>query len=737
MRLDRRGGSAALGVNHQHLAVVVAHVNRALVRVDAVHHAQAAVERVCGGSRAQVDAGDRAVVRARVQSVADQVHGAHTVLVHREGVQRGILSFGRVRQRRCARHLLPRSSDPGAPRAHVRTQPFIKRKNLKRVWTRTIFCGSTPVPHKLEQDESRQEQNIVGQTNRGRTAMEVGQPNPDPAMTLPPPPPPPPPTPAAGGIFGGQAAAAGSALPWSPAPRLTVGRLKGLHWTVIPDHLLGPTLWNQAPVSDWRELDWSDFDDLDASWRQGGGVAHPLASPMPSAQLSLIDVRRTQNIEIMLRRIPGAATADKAAFAAHVLGQMLQMRACELQDALLAMRLQVRAATGKGVSPAHDVVQKMRPHPPNSVLSVLGSDIMGAILARQHVMHALRFAETSWQSFWVVNGDPGFWLAYWHRLMPPPVAASFNFSAPCAATAASVLTAVEIMLENSRLLAPLGDEITALSWYAGDRSRLSSSNIFLMQIGASPEFQSIRAVLGCDALRDLAPVLELHLKSMRILFKADAMADCFVQARAGVRRVLESEALVTILMAVRAIGNRLNNSNEAAFALRSLLALKDVPCNGNKGTLLQYLAAFLSRRAPSALSILDHLSELETTVETLLRIEHTVTRLLQCSNIVGLWSQLRSVVPDYVHTSRAPLAEEVVALRTSFETNLLPLCLQCEIYFGATPADTMRSTQTYTHTLTGVTQALSSTRDILVTSLCSAKPHMQPRFPLFCFLHYS
>jgi hypothetical protein len=562
--------------------------------------------------------------------------------------------------------------------------------------------------------------------------MEVGQRDPDPAQPLLPPPPPPPPTPAA--VFFGPPSIL-SSLPWSPAPRLTVGRLKGLHWTVIPDHLLGPTLWNQAPVGDWRELDQGDFDDLDASWRQGGGIAHPLASPMPSAQMSLIDVRRTQNIEIMLRRIPGAATEDKAAFAAHVLGQMLQMRACELQDALLAMRLQARAATGKGASHTRDVVQKMRPQPPNSVLSVLGSDIMGAILARQHVMHALRFAETSWQSLWVVNGDPGFWLAYWHRLMPPPVAASFNFSAPCAATVVLVLTAVEIMLESPRLLAPLGDEVTALSWYAGDRSRLSSSNIFLMQIGASPEFQSIRAVLGCGALRDLAPVLELHLKSMRILFKADEISDCFVQAQAGVRRALESEALVTILMAVRAIGNRLNNSNEVAFGLRSLLALKDVPCNGNKGTLLQYLAAFLSRRAPCALSILDHLSELETTVQTLLRIEHTLTRLLQCSNIVGLWSQLRSEVPDYVHTSRAPLAEEVVALRTSFETNLLPLCLRCEIYFGATPAEKLHSTQTYTHTLTGVTQALSSTRDILVMPLHSAKPHTQPRFSSFylCF----
>jgi hypothetical protein len=573
--------------------------------------------------------------------------------------------------------------------------------------------------------------------------MEVGQlPDPGPAPTLLPPPPPPPPTPAAVGIFEGQAAAVGSlTLPWSPAPRLTVGRLKGLHWTVIPDHMLGPTLWNQTPVGDWRELDQGDFDDLDASWRQGGGVAHPLASPMPSAQMSLIDVRRTQNIEIMLRRIPGATTEDKATFAAHVMGKMLQMHACELQDALFAMRLQARAATatGKGVLPARDVVQKMRPQPPNSMLSVLGPDIMGAILARQHVKHALRFAETSWQSFWVVNGDPGFWLAYWHRLMPPPIAASFNFSAPCAATVGAMLTAVEIMLESPRLLVPLGDEVTALSWYAGDRSRLSSSNIFLMQIGASPEFQSIRAVLGCGGavlgLQDLAPVLVLHLKSMRILFKADEIADCCLQAQAGVRRVLASEALVTILMAVRAIGNRLNGSNEAAFGLRSLLALKDFPCNGNKGTLLQYLAAFLSRRAPSAFSILDHLSELETTVEMLLRIEHTFTRLLQCSKIEGLWSQLRSEVPDYVHTSsRAPLAEEVVALRTSFETNLLPLCLRCEIYFGATPAETMRSTQTYTHTLTGATQALSSTRDILVTSLHSAKPHMQPPVPPFLCL---
>ena len=95
---------------------------------------------------------------------------------------------------------------------------------------------------------------------------------------------------------------------------------------VVPQHMLPPTLWNLPSPSDWRELLQQDFDDLDSSWRAGTAIAqHPLAV-MPTQQTSLIDARRTQNIEIMLRRIPGDTTEEKTSFVLHIMHQILCMR---------------------------------------------------------------------------------------------------------------------------------------------------------------------------------------------------------------------------------------------------------------------------------------------------------------------------------------------------------------------------------------------------------------------------
>ena len=43
---------------------------------------------------------------------------------------------------------------------------------------------------------------------------------------------------------------------------------------------------------------------------------------MPVQQTSLIDARRTQNIEITLRRIPGATPEDKATFVLFIMRQV-------------------------------------------------------------------------------------------------------------------------------------------------------------------------------------------------------------------------------------------------------------------------------------------------------------------------------------------------------------------------------------------------------------------------------
>ena len=264
---------------------------------------------------------------------------------------------------------------------------------------------------------------------------------------------------------------------------------------------------------------------------------------MPVQQITLIEARRTQNIEIMLRRIPGDTTADKTRFVLYVMQQILRMRASELKCAMLAMRQALNSAVQ-----APPAASGQLDAPDNSILSVLGPDLLGSVLNRlQNVRKVLHFAEASKESFRVVHSSV-VWAHFYSVLVPSHLVD--RGGGITGDTLQAVLTAVELMVENPLYTVPLQSEQDAFRWYAGDHARLSASNVFLMLVGESTEFAQMRASLGSGIVKkDFALELGLHLTSMRTLFQADQLADCFYEAREGIRLVLDSEALAMILLA--------------------------------------------------------------------------------------------------------------------------------------------------------------------------------------------
>jgi len=193
-------------------------------------------------------------------------------------------------------------------------------------------------------------------------------------------------------------------------------------WQVIPQLLLTQTIWSQPPVRDWRELVQSDFDDLDFSWRTGTGAVQQFSAAIAAPQTSLLDARRTARIEIMLRRIPGATVEEKMQFALHIMLQMLLMRASEVKGAMLAMRQEsLSSASDNAIRAKLSRVSEASLHqqPANSILFVLGSDLVSSVLNRvKCVRKVLHFAETSRESYRLVHSGVN-WAQMYANLMPP------------------------------------------------------------------------------------------------------------------------------------------------------------------------------------------------------------------------------------------------------------------------------------------------------------------------------
>jgi hypothetical protein len=428
------------------------------------------------------------------------------------------------------------------------------------------------------------------------------------------------------------------ALPWSPQPQLTVGWLKGLFWQVVPQHLSARSMWRLPPPHDWQELLQEDFWDLDRNWRTGTAVAVPPVFAVPTSQTSLIEARRTQNIEIMLRRIPGSDPLDKAAFVLEIMQKTLCMRASEFKNSMLAIRQVIlsRSIERSSVQPpesAQGPSQRL-----NSMLAVLGPDLVIAVLGRQlSVRNVLHFAETCRESYSLAHSG-SVWRSMYAGLLPQAMAGDDIQSEASTAQLSALYTAVELLVENPLLLVPTREECDALQWYAGDQSRLAPSNVFLMALANSRGLSHIRRSLGVSSNQDVAAVFAEHMNAMRTLFRAEHITECCREAIAGVRCALASDAIASILLAVREIANCLNRSHRPAFRINSLLSLRLLSCNdSHKGmTLLHYLVALLRARAPEALDFVrpNTLDVLDAAVRALQRLEAVLPKL------VKLWQSL-------------------------------------------------------------------------------------------------
>ncbi len=431
--------------------------------------------------------------------------------------------------------------------------------------------------------------------------------------------------------------------------------------------MLQATLWSESAPSDWQDLLQEDFDDLDAYWRTGTATQHH-APAVPAQQTSLIEVRRTQNIEIMLRKIPGMTVNDKAAFALHIMRQVLRMGPCELKNTMLAMRqaiLSIAIQESREKTGALPDTQEGLPVGDN-LLSVLGPDLVVSILARMRcVRSALRFAQTSQAAHHIVHTG-----GVWHPLFASLLPAAAPPGAPpplTTETLAVLFSAVELMVESPQLLLPLEHEQQALQWYAGDRTRLSPSNVFLALM--APHF----AGLG---------VVE-HLASVRTFFQADQVRALLDEARDAVVYAVESEEVALILLAVRAIGNRLNNVRANRFDLSSLRLLRKVRCNDSrKGTLLHYLTAFLRIRASRALGVIDRQTTLDAGCRALQRLEVTLPRFHKIWPALAQDEAARAAA-GCTPVAHQELAREALSLRTAVRQSLVPHCRRCTAYFGS------------------------------------------------------
>ena len=320
------------------------------------------------------------------------------------------------------------------------------------------------------------------------------------------------------------------------------------------------------------------------------------------------------------------------------------------------------------------------------LFAVLGADMVSMVIARTGCVRAiLRFAEACSDAHVLVHAVHPPWRAIYAPILPARVAHS---ASPEMLT--DVLTAVELVLEGPQLFVPSAEEAGALRWFAGDRSRLSPSNLFLMHVDRSPDLAAMHEELAAmrgENRSSISDVLQSHTQAVRAAFRAEHFEASSAQAQVGLRSVLSSAALTHTLLAVRGIGNVLNRSTTQAYTLRSLLLLRGVPCSGaHTGTALHYLAAMLLRRAPHTARVVDLAGVVEAGVSALTRLELGLPRFH------SLWSLARG--PGHSGGAGAAssgsagawrlqqLLADLQPLRTSLDA-LLPLCHTCNTYFGA------------------------------------------------------
>eukprot|EP00960_Hanusia_phi_P015683 461994-Hanusia_phi.AAC.4 len=220
-------------------------------------------------------------------------------------------------------------------------------------------------------------------------------------------------------------------LPWHPPARLTVGWLKGIHWKIVPRHLIAQSHW-VVPIPGWVELEDFFFNDLDHHFRSGSNITQDPTRVNRSSNTSLLDARRTQNIEIMLQSIPIENIEGKTIFLAELMQNIMSSKAMPVRNAMLALQqvqmIECKVQAGQSRSRARDAPRSKQIESDklfidasnrSPTLSTLSVDLMVEILIRCNcVRTVLKFASVSRRIYQFLYMNTSIWETFYGFLIP-------------------------------------------------------------------------------------------------------------------------------------------------------------------------------------------------------------------------------------------------------------------------------------------------------------------------------
>ena len=269
---------------------------------------------------------------------------------------------------------------------------------------------------------------------------------------------------------------------------------------IVPRHLISESHW-VAPVPGWVELEDFVFEDLDHHFRTGSNITQDATRGNRSSQTSLLDARRTQNVEIMLQSIPIERVEAKASFIAELMQNVMTSRAVAVRNAMLALQqvqlVECQTQGGNTIARKREAPMEgrisseklfMEASEQDLLLSTLSMDLIVEILVRcSCVRTILKFASVSRKIYKFVYSNVSLWETFYSSLIPrggQRLLIGF------------LLNVLEVMLDRPNIFVPTQQEVNAFHWFhgslcfaycllraesyamAGNKSNFSPSNVY-------------------------------------------------------------------------------------------------------------------------------------------------------------------------------------------------------------------------------------------------------------------
>ncbi|EKX52975.1 hypothetical protein GUITHDRAFT_133374 [Guillardia theta CCMP2712] len=436
-------------------------------------------------------------------------------------------------------------------------------------------------------------------------------------------------------------------IPWNPAARLTVGWLKGVHWKIVPRHLISESHW-VASVPGWVELEDFVFEDLDHHFRTGSNITHDATRGNRSSQTSLLDARRTQNVEIMLQSIPIERVEAKASFIAELMQNVMTSRAVAVRNAMLALQqVQLVECQTQGVNTTarkrdasmdgRIISEKlfMEASEQDLLLSTLSMDLIVEILVRcSCVRTILKFACASRKIYKFVYSNVSLWETFYSSLIPRGgQRLSIGF----------LLNVLEVMLDRPNVFVPTQQEVNAFHWFHGNKTNFSPSNVYFDSL-IKWNADCLQSSTGHVSILEF----ERRISMIRTCFQFQLIQESFCDALRVIEVIFSSPSFLYILYTVRFLGNVMNEFPACgawSFKLSSLRSLRSLKTADGKSTLIHFLAAFLQVRCPEALKVLESAEMISSAVK---RLEASLPKFFVVWRSIKMYYGLENLSPEVV-----------------------------------------------------------------------------------------